>query len=82
MSILFDQEKVWEMERYHIQKESEARGEAKGRVKGRAEGRAEGRAAEQVDTIQKLIKVMDHQKIAEVLQLPLDYVRSVADGRQ
>ena len=78
MSILFDQEKVWEMERYHIQKESEARGEAKGRVKGRAEGRA----AEQVDTIQKLIKVMDHQKIAEVLQLPLDYVRSVADGRQ
>ena len=66
MSILFDQEKVWEMERYHIQKESEAK----------------GRAAEQVDTIQKLIKVMDHQKIAEVLQLPLDYVRSVADGRQ
>ena len=82
MSILFDQEKVWEMERYHIQKESEARGEAKGRVKGRAEGRAEGRAAEQVDTIQKLIKVMDHQKIAEVLQLPLDYVRSVADRYQ
>ncbi len=55
MSILFDQEKVWEIEKQHIRKKERA----EGRAEGQAEGRAEGTRNALLGSIRALMESME-----------------------
>ncbi len=66
MVSLFDQEKVWEIERYNIAKESRQEGWQKGREEGRQEGREEGMAS----IIKMMVSAHGVKKTAEMTGCP------------
>ncbi len=74
MSILFDQEKVWEMEKQHIQRETSIEYLAKGRAEGRAEGEAEGTMNALLGSIKALMESMETsaEQAMTLLKIPQD----------
>ncbi len=74
MVSLFDQEKVWEIERYNIAREGWEKGRKEGREegwqKGRKKGREEGREEGMASILKMMVGTHGIKKTAELTGYP------------
>lgn len=67
MTTLFDQEKVWEIERYNIAQEN------------RKEGRQEGRQEGYKEMLQKMLKKASILEVSRMVDMPEDEIRRIVE---
>jgi len=76
MSLLFSQEKIWEIELYNAAQDAKRKGIAEGEARGRTEGRAEGEHS----TIKKLLKTLPAEEVSNLLGKPVEEIRTIAQS--
>ena len=80
MSLLFSQEKIWEIELYNAAQDAKQKGIAEGEARGRAEGEAKGRTEGEYSTIKKLLKTLPAEEVSNLLGKPLEEIRAIAQS--
>ena len=72
MSLLFSQEKIWEIELYNAAQDAKRKGIAEGEARGRAEG--------EHSTIKKLLKTLPAEEVSNLLGKPVEEIRTIAQS--
>ena len=75
MTTLFDQEKVWEIERYNIAQENRNAGRQEGLQEGRKEGLQEARR----DMLRKMLKKASILEVSQLMDMTEDEIRSIVE---
>lgn len=75
MTTLFDQEKVWEIERYNIAQENRNAGRQEGLQEGRKEGLQEARR----DMLRKMLKKASILEVLQLMDMTEDEIRSIIE---